>query len=80
MKNIVKFTKIALILALFMGWNLVAMAQGGPPPPPGGGHGQTGNQNPGGGAPIGGGIAMLLTFSAAWGGKKVYKAFEESEK
>ena len=80
MKNITKLTKTTLILALFLGWNLVAMAQGGPPPPPGGGHGQGGNQNPGGGAPIGSGIALLLSLGAAWGGKKVYSAFKEEEK
>ena len=77
MKNITKLTKATLILALFFGWNLVAMAQG-PPPPPAGGHGQSGNQ-PGGGAPIGSGIALLLSLGAAWGGKKVYTAFQEKE-
>ena len=45
-----------------------------PPPPPGGGHGQGGNQTPGGSAPITGGIALLLTFGAAYGAKKVYDA------
>ena len=82
MKNIAKLTKATLILTLFLGWNLLAMAQGGPggpPPPPGGGHGQGGNQNPGGGAPIGSGIAILLSLGAAWGGKKVYTAFKEEE-
>ena len=76
MKNITKLVKVTLILVLFMGWNLLAMAQG-PPPPPGGGHGQTGNQAAGGSAPIGGGIAILLSMGAAWGGKKVY---DESKK
>ena len=78
MKNIAKITKATLILALFMGWSFVAMAQG-PPPPPGGGHGQGGNQPPGGGAPIGSGIVLLLSMGAAWGGKKVYQAFQEEE-
>ena len=78
MKNITKLVKITLTLVLFLGWGLFAMAQG-PPPPPGGGHGQTGNQAPanGGSAPIGGGIAILLSLGAAWGGKKVY---DESKK
>lgn len=61
-----------------MGWNLVTMAQGPPPPP--GDHG--GDQNVpanGGGAPIGGGIAILLTLGAAWGGKKVYQAYKNEE-
>ena len=80
MKNITKLTKATLILTLFFGWNLLAMAgPGGPPPPPGGGHGQGGNQAPGGGAPIGSGIAILLSLGAAWGGKKVYNAFQKEE-
>ena len=82
MKNIAKFAKITLILTLFMGWGLVSSAQpGGPPPPPGGGHGQTGNQPVGGGgAPIGGGIAILLSLGAAWGGKKVYQAYKDRDR
>ena len=77
MKNIAKITKATLILALFMGWGFVAMAQGPPPPPPGG-HGQVGDQ-PGGGAPIGSGMVLLLSLGAAWGGKKVYQAYKEVE-
>ena len=34
-----------------------------PPPPPS--HGQTGNQVPGGGAPIGGGLFLLIGLAAA---------------
>ena len=81
MKNIAKHAKITLTLALFLGWGLFAMAQG-PPPPPGGGHGQTGNQAPanGGSAPIGGGIAILLSLGAAWGGKKVYQAYKDRDR
>ena len=80
MKNIAKHTKVTLILTLFMGWGLLAMAQG-PPPPPGGGHGQNTNQpaGPGGGAPIGSGIAILLSLGAAWGGRKVYQAYKKEE-
>lgn len=51
------------------------MAQG-PPQPPGNGHGQTENQPPGGGAPIGGGLAILLSLGAAYGGGKVYKYWQ----
>ena len=79
MKNVLKHAKVTLILTLFIGWGLVAMAQG-PPPPPGGGHGQTDNQPAnGGGAPIGGGIAILLSMGAAWGGRKAYKAYQNKE-
>ena len=77
MKNISKFAKVALTLALFMGWGLVASAQPGGP----GNHGGVDdvNMNPGGGAPIGSGMAILLSLGAAWGGKKVYYAFKSEE-
>ncbi len=75
MKDIAKFVKVTLILTLFLGWGLVSMAQA-PPPPPGGGHGSPNNEGPGGGAPIGGGIAILLSLGAAWGGRKVYQAYK----
>lgn len=43
-----------------------------PPPPPGGGHGQSGNQTPGGAAPIGSGVALLVALATGYGAKKVY--------
>ena len=43
-----------------------------PPPPPAGGHGQQGNQLPGGGAPIGSGIVLLISLAAGFGCKKVF--------
>jgi len=45
-------------------------AQNGDPPPPPGEHGQNGNQPPGGGAPITGGIGILLALGATYGVKK----------
>lgn len=45
-----------------------------PPPPPGGGHGQSGNQTPGGSAPIGSGVALLVALAAGYGAKKVWDA------
>ena len=77
MKNIAKFTKITLILSLFMGWSFIALAQGPPPPPggpTGGAHGSSQNQPMGGNAPIGGGLAILLGLGAVWSGRKVYLA------
>ena len=47
-----------------------------PPPPPPQGHGQNGNQPPGGGAPIGEGLAILLALGATYG----YKKFKQSKK
>jgi len=41
-----------------------------PPPPPGGGHGGGGN---GQGAPIDGGLGILIALGAGYGGFKLYK-------
>ena len=76
MKKLNKMTKGLLLLTMFLGWGLLVNAQpGAPPPPPGNGHGQTGNQS-GGSAPIGGGLAILLSMGAAYGGRKVYKHWQ----
>lgn len=56
---------------VLVGFTMLAQPPAGPPPPPSGGHGQTGNQ-PGGGAPLGSGLAILLSLGAAYGGKKIY--------
>ena len=52
---------------------LPLLADAPPPPPPG--HGTTGNV-PGGGAPIGSGLFILLGLGAAYGGKKIYDHFK----
>jgi len=49
----------------------------GPPPPPSGGHGQTGNQT-GGSAPLGGGMFIMLTLGAVYGGIKIRNKFVNS--
>ena len=50
------------------------LAQAAPPPPPA--HDETGNQE-GSGAPIGGGLFILLGLGAAYGGKKLYDLKKE---
>ena len=64
--------KIFLVLffsaAMLTSYN--GFADTNPPDPPSS-HGATGNQ-PGGGAPIGGGLFILLGLGAAYGGKKWY--------
>ena len=47
------------------------LAQGPPEPP--GQHGETEDQEPGGNAPISGGVFILLGLGAAYGVKKVYE-------
>ncbi len=61
-----------LLLTLAFTWlgGYRAEAQTVPPPPDT--HGATDNQASGGGAPIGGGMFILLGLGAAYGGKKLY--------
>ena len=47
------------------------------PPPPPGGHGGGGN---GQGAPIDGGMGILLTLGISYGGARLYKRFNTTEK
>lgn len=71
---------IAALFLLSISFTTSELYAQAPPPPPGGGHGAGGNQPAGGGnAPIGGGLGILLALGAAYGGKKLYKAFKERE-
>ena len=68
--NLIK--KVALTMLIIIGLTLSFNSMGqGAPDPPSGDHGQSGNQ-PGGNAPIAGGLFILLGLGAAYGGKKVY--------
>lgn len=60
--------KLIIIVVLII-VPVILPSQNPPPPPPG--HGMSGNV-PGGGAPIAGGIGILLLLGAAYGGKKIY--------
>lgn len=66
---------IMILLSLTLTSNHL-FAQGPPEPPvdPGDGGGPVG-----GSAPIGGGIAILLSLGAAYGGRKLYRAFAKEE-
>ena len=64
-------TKHLILTASFLLFSATALMAQVPPPPPSS-HGLDGNQPAGGGAPIGSGIAILLSLGAAYGGKKVY--------
>lgn len=68
MKKLHKFLLIVLISLTVTSVDI--LAQDSPPPPPVGGHGSSGNQESG--APIGGGLFILLGLGAAYGGKKIY--------
>lgn len=66
-----------LLISMFM---FNALADGpldNPPPPPGGGHGGGGNSQ---GAPIDGGLGILLALGAGYGIKKIYAAGRQKNK
>ena len=65
-----KILKNILVIAIITVAPLFIEAQPIPSGPPSQ-HGTSGNQ-PGGGAPVDGGLSILLAFSALYAGKKVY--------
>jgi hypothetical protein len=70
-----KVLQTLIIASVFLTLPLLSLAQN--PPHPNGGSGPTGGNTPvGGGAPIDGGISIMLVLGAAYGSKKIYKAFK----
>lgn len=68
--------KVLLLSVLFLA---SASLNSQPPPPPADGqHGQQGDSPAGGNAPIGSGLLVLLTLSAAYGTKKAIQ-FQRSK-
>jgi len=67
--------QISLITVLILS-STALLAQGPPPPPedPNAGGGPVG-----GNAPIGSGLAILLTLGAAYGGRKVYQYWQSQK-
>jgi len=62
-----KFIMVFFFAISLLFWSNQIYAQADPPAD----HGLPGNQS-GGGAPIGGGLFILLGLGAAYGGKKLY--------
>ena len=75
MKNVQKKQMFALILLGFMTIAQISLAQA--PTPPSGDKGSNNNGVPGGGAPIGSGMVLLIAMAAGYGGKKVFDLGEE---
>jgi hypothetical protein len=65
-----------LILTLSLIFTASTICAQAPPPPPAE-HGSGGNLPAGGGAPLTGGIGILLALGAVYGGKKVYKFWKD---
>jgi hypothetical protein len=76
MKKINKILLIVLITVAFTSVDIFAQGPGPPPPPD---HSSIGNQNKGG-APIGGGLFILLGLGVAYGGFKGYKFYKKKNK
>ena len=72
MQNIKKYTQRIVFTLLLSGMLFVAnpVIADSPPPPPA--HGQTGNEVPGGGAHIGGGLLILTALGLGYAAKKYY--------
>ena len=68
----------SLLVAAFVCLSFMALAQAPPPPP---GNPSSGGGGGGGpvGAPIDGGLGILLAMGVAYGGKKLYKARKVKE-
>ena len=77
MKNIIKYLAFVSLIALAI--FITKPVQADPPaPPPPGGHGSTENQEPSG-APIDGGLGLLLALGAGYGGLKLYRSRKKKE-
>jgi hypothetical protein len=69
--------KKLMVLGAFL---LISSVSFGQPPPGGGGHGSNENDPVGGGAPLIGGLSILLALAAGYGARKVYNARREFRK
>ncbi len=74
-----KTIKFIFSVLVFFILSTGVMAQVGPPDPPGE-HGSGDDEAPGGGAPIGSGVFILLGLSSVYGSKKVYNLLKEEDK
>ncbi len=71
-----KTLKLILVLVAIMALPLLSLCDVPPPPPVGGGGGTPGPV----GAPIDGGVSILLAMGIAYGGKKLYIMRKEKDK
>ncbi len=76
--NILKKTILTVLIVIGTSLSIETIAQNSPPAPPDN-HGESGNQDAGGGAPIGGGLFILLGLGIAYSGKKLYNLRKNNE-
>lgn len=70
----IKHILATLFIVLVTSTALIAQGPPDPPEDPGDGGGPVG-----GGAPIGSGIGILMALGAAYGGRKLYKAYTKQQ-
>jgi len=69
MKNTTKTLIASLVLAMALFISIPAQAD---PPGMPGNHGSNGDAPPGGGAPVGSGIVIMIAMASAYGSKKAF--------
>ena len=70
MQKMIKITIISFVFSLVF---LLPLGVNADPPGMPGNHGSNGDAPPGGGAPLGSGIAMIIAMSAVYGSKKLFQ-------
>ncbi len=75
MKTIIK---ILVVTFLLFAAYLTIQAQSVPPPPPPGGGQSGGNNVPGGGAPVHGGLGIMLLLASGYGVKKIHGVIKKT--
>ena len=73
----IKTIKLIIAAIFLFALSFGLQAQDNPPDPPD--HGETGDQDPGGNAPLSGGTIILLGLGLAYGGKRVYELRTKKE-
>ena len=78
MKNKTYILLVSFVIVLLLGGMSHVKAQD-PPHPPTQGHGNNGNQQPGGSAPLDGGLTILLALGLSYGARKTLKSMNKEE-
>lgn len=75
MKTRFKILALSLTLGFILGLSNISIPQ----PPPPSGHGYDGNPTPGGTAPVGSGLVIMIAAGAMYGSKKMFHAWKRLE-